>query len=173
LAAAPALLTLVNRPVMAAPCKLASSHLSASLSRPGSGLFQCGGKKPTTWAAETNDANWPAAAQPGTLFNAVFGASPAYGNKTLRQMVSTDSDGTPARNLARHLVAAYLNAMPPIATPLEVLSVATIKTIWQKAGPSGGFYEPTAGIRWFADNSVTPTNPQGGLITWLLTTMPN
>lgn len=159
LATAPALLTLVNRPVMAADCRTASAYGSANLSRAGSAPFQCGGKKPATWSGLV-DTNWPPTAPPGTKFSAVFGASPAYGDKTLLEMVSLSDTGA---RLAKHLAAAYLNAVanPPL-TPAEVLSVWTVKEIWTKVAGTPGYYEPTGGIRWNSDQ----------VIAWIQTTMP-
>lgn len=171
LASAPALLTLVNRPVMAAACKTPSAAISASLSRPGSGLFDCTGKSPSSWAG-TSAANWPSPAGAQTeLFSAAIGASPTYETKTLLEMVSLVSNVS-AEGLAKYLVAAYLNALQNL-TPNQVLSVPTIRKIWLDFSALG-YYEPTAGIRWFPNSALPSGNPaSGGLIAWLQTTMPN
>lgn len=166
-AVAPALLTLVNRPVLAAPCKLASSHLSASLSRPTSGLFECAGRKPSSWAA-LDEASWPSGTR-ATLFSVAVGSSATYGANTLLQVVSLSSN-MGAEGLAKHLAAAYLNAVTSL-TPAAVLDVITVKNIWASF-TARGFYEPTGGIQWFPDSALPP-NPQGGLIAWLMTTMPS
>ena len=127
LAATPALLTLVSRPVMAATCQTASSHLSASLSRPNSGVFNCTGLRPNTWR-QTDASVWPPSAQPGVTFGSVFTSPGGYADKTLLEMVTLSSDlGT--EGLARHLVAAYLNAVKGL-TPGTVLDVPTVKSIW-------------------------------------------
>ena len=166
MAAAPILLTLANRPVMAATCRTPSAALSASLSRPNAGVFDCVGKSPASWAG-TAAAGWPSGT-PAMLFSAAIGPSPDYGTKTLLEMVSLGTDmGT--GGLAKHLVAAYLNATAGL-TPVGVLSVPIILAIWARF-PSPGWYEPTAGIKWFPDYAE-PTNPLGGLTAWLKTTMP-
>ena len=84
-------------------------------------------------------------------------------------MVALSSD-MGAEGLAKHLAAAYVNAVQGLVPP-EVLSVPTIRNIWASF-ISRGYYEPTAGIMWYPDSAV-PANPRGGLIAWLKTTMPN
>jgi hypothetical protein len=167
LATAPALLTLVNLPVMAATCRTPSAALSASLSRPNAGVFECTGKSPASWDA-TAEAGWPTGTR-AMLFSTAIGPSADYGTKTLLEMVGPGSD-TGTLGLARHLVAAYLNAKAGL-TPVGVLSEPVIKAIWARF-PVPGWYEPTAGIKWFPDYAE-PSNPLGGLTAWLKTTMPN
>lgn len=169
LATAPALLTLVNRPVMAAVCRTPSAALSASLSRPNSGLYECLGKRPSTWAS-THINNWPSG-KSTELFSVAIGAWDPFKNKTLLQMVGLNADSE-SKDLAKHLVAAYLNALAG-STPTAVLSLPTIRKIWLDFSTLG-YYEPTAGIRWFPNHAVPVGNPpSGGLIAWLKTTMPN
>lgn len=214
LAAAPALLTLVNRPVMAAPCFAGSVSLSANLSR-GNKPIQCLGFEPQTWVASLE--LWPAPMavpgestnlgsqttaeadastadkkgkgespstlsdseataeqtrrpkQAGTTFNSVFGKQGGYGNSTLLEVLKLNSNSG-RDGLARHLVAAYLNALKGY-TPAVILDVVTTKSIWTSF-VARGYYEPTAGIRWFPDYAE-PANPRGGVIAWIKTTMPN
>lgn len=172
LATAPVLLTLVNRPVMAneLTCRTASALGSANLSRTTSGTFNCRGRKPSSWlAAPTLPVDpWP----PGSrteLFENVFGGGSIYTGKTLSEMVALVAN-TGQEGLAKHLVAAYLNALQGL-TPEQVLSVVTVKNIWASF-VARGFYEPTAGIQWFPDTASVPNSTGGGLIAWLLTTMP-
>ena len=104
----------------------------------------------------------------GTTFDSVFGRQGGYENKTLSEVLRLSSNSG-KEGLARHLVAAYLNALKGL-TPREVLDVPTIKSIWTSF-VARGYYEPTAGIRWFPDYAE-PASPGGGLIAWLKTTMP-
>ncbi len=222
LAAAPALLTLVNRPVMAYNCSTMSGHSSMNLSRASGSLSTCSGASPAIWSLESSAKDWPApAATPdmvstvaapvdtadaatkamttagpstlndgavvndelkseaassglrtltvaGTTFNSVFGNQGGYDKKTLTEVLRLSSNSG-RDGLARHLVAAYLNALKGL-TPSEVLDVPTIKSIWTSF-VARGYYEPTAGIRWFPDYAE-PASPRGGLIAWLKTTMP-
>ncbi len=221
LATAPALLTLVNRPVMAGTCMTASASGSMNVSRPHAGVFACTGAGPGVWGQESSSKDWPApAASPdttksvaapvaadaepksdkttgpstlndgtatteaaksgaattenlktvkvaGTTFNSVFGTQGGYGTKTLTEVLRTNSESG-RDGLARYLVAAYLNALKGL-TAKEVLDVPTVKSIWTSY-VARGYYEPTAGIRWFPDHAE-PASPRGGLIAWIKTTM--
>lgn len=211
LAAAPALLTLVNGSVMAQACSTASAFGSAG-SRVSRAKVKCTGASPGTWSSESAAKDWPApmavpdttktldapvasateaqidrVAAPstlkdggvttastttvkvaGTTFDSVFGRQGGYGTKTLTEVLRLNSNSG-RDGLARHLVAAYLNALKGL-TPREVLDVPTIKSIWTSF-VARGYFEPTAGIRWFPDYAE-PASPSGGLIAWLKTTMP-
>lgn len=214
LAAAPALLTLVNRPVMAAPCLPGSASVSANMSR-GNTPPNCeAGRGTETWGKETSFMDWPApmaipgdtkarASQPPaepaatsgdkkgkgdspstlsdvaaapeqiygskpTTFGSVFGTRGGYEKATLLEVLRLNSN-VGRDGLAKHLVAAYLNALKGY-TPAVVLDVVTVKNIWASY-VARGYYEPTAGIRWFPDYAE-PANPRGGLIAWIKTTMP-
>ena len=216
LAAAPAVLTLVNRPVMAAHCVPSSASVSANLSRGTTPAICQLGMSPGTWSLDSSFAEWPTnvaspgapaalagatsvvatgsaldgkdvtastsstsgsgqaapsagpAVPAGTTFNSVFGSQGGYGKKTLLEVLRFNSNGG-RDGLARHLVAAYLNAVKGY-TPAVVLDVATTKNIWTSF-VARGYFEPTAGIRWFPDYAE-PASPRGGLIAWIKTTMP-
>jgi hypothetical protein len=214
LATAPALLTLVNRPVMAQACSTASAVGSANLSR-AAARMSCNGLSASYWSKESSFAEWPspmaapgeaktlavAAPEPGaaasasakkeavaspstlndsaatakgskvpkaTTFDSVFGTQGGYPNKSLVEVMAVNSN-TGRDGLARHLAAAYVNILKG-HIPSTVLDVQMVKNIWASV-IARGYYEPTAGIRWFPDYAE-PTNPQGGIIAWLKTTMP-
>jgi hypothetical protein len=213
LAAAPALLTLASRPVLATQtCFPGSASVSANASRTAAGLA-CRGRTVNYWSQDSSFTEWPAPmASPGskvqiaaanavtadatknvavlsgtaaaaaaptdskldaraaaTTFNSVFGTQGGYGTKTLVDVLRLNA--TSGRDgLAAHLVAAYLNALKGF-TPSVVLDVVTVKNIWTSF-VARGYYEPTAGIRWFPDHAQ-PANPRGGLIAWIKTTMPS
>lgn len=176
LASAPVLLSLTSRPVTATTCTPASSHASVNLSRPDQ-LYTCGGKKPDWWKDSSNHSQWPAPyrpvtttgfpSYPATLFDTVFGASGGYSGSTLLQVLESTSSADGDR-LARSCIAALLNAASG-KTPGTVLSEATVKNMWASV-VSRGYYEPTAGIKWYPAHSVPAST--GGLIAWLDTTMP-
>jgi hypothetical protein len=71
--------------------------------------------------------------------------------------------------LARHIVAALLNAKSG-KTPANVLSESMVKGVWADFVRLG-YYEPTAGIKWYADSSSVPGGV-GGITPWLKSTMP-
>lgn len=184
LASAPVLLSLTSRPVAATTCRPASAFASANVSRPGAS-FSCGGKRPDFWKQPCNFAHWPlprlipsstdvtgCAANysaprrvtgepyPATRFGEVFAQpSSAYTSMTLLEVLSLGSD-THVDGLAKHVVAALLNAAKGY-TPADVLSEAILHNMWYSF-LMAGFFEPTAGIQWRSDE----------MIAWIRTTMP-
>jgi hypothetical protein len=186
---APIMMTLVSRPVMAGSvCTPASSFASINASRPDK-QYNCSGLTPGYWKQEQKFWDWPkpyvpsATPVPGqggqpdyspgkhakpTWFDSVFGSVGGYSGKTLLDVLSTDGNDIGRDALARHIVAALLNAAKGY-TPPTVLSVQTVKNIWSSF-VTKGYYEPTAGIKWYADSSEPPGS--GGLIAWLKSTMP-
>lgn len=191
LAGAPVLLSVVSRPVAAAACSPASSFASVNMSRPRN-TYTCGGRTPGYWKQDCKFWDWPvfkyipsATATTGcgagdadytppfgavaSTFDSVFGASGGYPGLTLVQVLSLPGNDVGRDALARHIVAALLNAAKGV-TPITVLSEVTVKSIWASF-VSRGYYEPTAGIKWYADYAE-PATPTGGLIAWLKTTMP-
>lgn len=54
-------------------------------------------------------------------------------------------------HVARHIVAALLNAQAGLTPPV---SVHTVKGIWNEYR-SNGYFEPTAGVRWSSDDILT------------------
>jgi hypothetical protein len=176
LGAAPVVLTVASRPVMAATgaCTTASAFGSINASRPKN-VTSCGGCKPDYWKNSLNYASWPAGhcatakkvATDKLYFNEIFGSSPYSATTTLLQVLQTTGTGRDA--VARHCVAAVLNGAKGL-TPAAVLSAQTAKNVWSSF-VTRGYYEPTAGIRWFADSS-TPAGT-GSIVQWLTSTMPN
>ena len=71
--------------------------------------------------------------------------------------------------LAQYIVAALLNGRKSL-TPSAVVNESTLKIMWTQAGAYSGFYEPTAGVKWYADYSK-PKGAGGGCIAWLKSTM--
>lgn len=179
LAAAPALLTLAGRPVVAGTCTSASAGVSMS-SRTTTPVQCTSGKSPATWGknGEFGLGDWPEGAvpqskgsghPPATTFNNIFGTGyDTIPPTTLLDVLRLPSD-TGGDGLAKHLVAAYLNALKNY-TPSVVLDVVTAKNIWASFR-ARTYYEPTAGIKWFPDHSE-PASTRGGLIAWIKTTMP-
>jgi hypothetical protein len=58
---------------------------------------------------------------------------------------------TPHDEVARHVVAAVLNAHAGLTPPL---TVHTVKGIWRDY-LTQGYYEPTAGVRWGQQEILT------------------
>jgi len=172
LSAVPVILTVSSRSVMASStdrCTPASSFASINTSRPDE-TFSCIGRTPGYWKQPQYFSQWPNGYQPegpnATKFNDIFGSNGGYPGKTLLEVLNFKGGGTIA--VARHVVAAVLNAASN-KTPSTILSVQMVKDLWSDY-VAQGYYEPTAGIKWYADYSVPAGN--GSLIEWLTTTMP-
>ena len=169
-AVTPAILTLISTPVRATYYTTpASSFASINTSRPRS-THGTSGCKPSWWVS-CSMSSWPASCKTSTgtpkKFKDCFSTHATYGEKTLKECMQLSSDsGTDG--LVKHLCAAYLNHASG-KTPGEICSTQTAQSIWSSHN-SKGYWEPTAGVRWYAD-SCTPTG-NGGCTPWLKTTMP-
>lgn len=167
LAAAPVLMTVASRPVMAQDCTTSSAHTSLGGSRE---IVQqsCTGRGPAYWIAQNGSKAWPSgylmqtqgSSKVATTFGSVFGSAYGYGELSMLQVLQAGQSSFDKAGLAAHLVAAVLNAEAAY-TPATVLSIAKAQDIWSDYN-SRGYFEPTAGVRW--DSAQT--------IDWLKTTMP-
>jgi hypothetical protein len=104
------------------------------------------------WKQGSASSNqWPAPYQtlmphPNTLFSSIFMVGP-YAGKTLLDVVNLT--GGPPANVARDVVAAYLNVAAGLIPP-TILSLSTVKDIWNEYIQTGSF-SPSAGAHWNAD----------------------
>src|ERR1700676_124928 len=78
LAAAPVLMTLVSRPVLALQCTTPSGYVSLNASTTGRGVT-CLGRTPGYWKHTTT---WPVPYKPTTTFNSVFTGPKHYSDVT-------------------------------------------------------------------------------------------
>jgi len=175
LAAAPVLMVSSPRSVMAGACTTSSAAGSISVSGPADKIYTCSGKAPDYWANSLNYSLWPSpyvAVGDGllvtpTLFDSALGLVSTYAGKTMLDVLklpaTTGKDG-----LAKLIAAALLNATKGYTQ--NVLSPNLVKNIWKSYVKKGyGWWEPTAGVRWYADSSVPVGS--GGCIAWLTSTM--
>lgn len=170
LGAAPVLMSVASRPVMAAGERCVAPSSFTSLNVSGETLsYPCSGHKPDWWKQPQQYSQWPSANNKNTAFDTVFGSYNGYPGKTLLDVLNLPAGDIGRDGLARHIVAALLNAQKTW-TPSVVLGVTAVKAIWTSF-VKDGYYEPTAGVRWYADTS-TPANAGGGLIAYLKSTMP-
>ena len=150
LAVGPVLMTLVSRPVLAQQCQTPSGFISGNASVAAGAGPICTGRTPGYWKQPHWFGSWPPPYYPttvngsgghkATLFDTVF--TPHYSGQTLLEVL--ELGGGPPTDLARHVVAALLNAAAGL-TP--VLTVAVVQTIWSEY-ISKGYFEPTAGVHW-------------------------
>lgn len=150
LAVGPVLMTLVSRPVLALQCQTPSGFVSGNASVAAGAGPICAGRTPGYWKQPQHFGAWTppyyptTVAGPGghtaTLFDAIF--TPHYSGQTLLDVLATA--GGPPNDVARHVVAALLNAAAGL-TP--VLTIAAIQGIWNEY-ITKGYFEPTAGVHW-------------------------
>ena len=146
LAAAPVLLTLASRPVLAQHCTTPSGYVSANASTAGRGVA-CSGHTPAYWANTQHFMEWPAGfiADPAnpqaTRFNDQF-SPPLQSNPLLVDALALT--GSDTNNVAGNVSAALLNAAKGL-TP--VLSVSAVKDIWSEFASTGSF-SPSSGAHW-------------------------
>jgi hypothetical protein len=167
LAAAPVLMTLVSRPVLAqSTCTTPSGYVSANASTAGRGVA-CLGRTPGYWKQSQHFDDWRPPYYPtnvpgpgghkATLFDSVF--APHYPKKTLLDVLDPQVvGGGPPNDVARHIVAAMLNVAAGWA---PVLTVPVVKAMWSEYLNTGTF-SPSSGASW----------NHGELMDYLLTTMP-
>jgi hypothetical protein len=157
LAAAPVLMTLVSRPVLAQQCTTPSGYVSLNASTAGRGVA-CSGRTPGYWK---NTTAWPSPYKPTTTFDSVFAHNATYypDTTTLQDVLEPQVvGGGPPNDVARHLVAALLNVQSGWA---PVLTVTVVKDMWSEYLSTGSF-SPSSGAQWNHDE----------LMDYLLITMP-
>lgn len=177
LGVAPVLMVSAPRSVMAGTsCTTASAFTSVSLNASHAAtMSSCTGRLPSYWQS-TNPVKsyWDAgclvkdsfgnATDTTVAFSAVFGSG--YAGKSLMdvlvQPIASNND-----ELAKYVVAALLNARKQMNA--GVLDETTVKTIWTNCS-TGGYFEPTAGIKWWTKTSSSPAS-SGGCLAWLKSTM--
>ena len=162
LAAAPVLMTLVSRPVLA-QVQTPSAFCSGNTSTPVGAALTSSGQSPGYWKQPQHFGAWPppyypttgtgaghgqagfstagvAGGSQPTLFDSVF--TPHYPDKTLLDVL--ELGGGPPNDVARHAVAVLLNVA---AGWTPVITVKTVKEIWSEY-ITKGYFEPTAGVHW-------------------------
>jgi hypothetical protein len=161
LAAAPVLMTLISRPVLARQCQTPSGYVSANASTAGRAV-SCIGVSPDGWKNATN-RDWPEGFPRNRPFNSFFN-SPPYPPfngpppTTLLDVLNLPATA-PINDVARLIVAALLNAA---AGYTPVLTTVVVKHIWEEYYTTGfGFFSPSSGAQWNHDE----------IIDYLLTTL--
>jgi hypothetical protein len=160
LAASGVLLTLTSRSVLGTgtgtgtpvTCKSPSGWLSGNKSVHGTPPV-CTGVSPGYWRNHPN--SWPI--KRDTKFQYIFttcSSTSVYFNRTLFELCTPQSYDK--YNFARHLVAAYLNAISGRTPFLPVATIKAMYTEWQNTGGfPNGVFSPTAGVKWNAEQIVT------------------
>lgn len=163
--------TLASRSVFACQSTTPSAFGSINLSRPDV-MVPLSGRSPGYWKQSQHFAEWESPYYPtttsthqATTFLAAFGVD-SFPGKTLLQVLELEGGGNIA--VGRAIVAALLNAADH-KTDL-VLNVDQVKAMWRDFAMNG-YYEPTAGVKWYADSPDIPGMiGSGGIIGYLNTT---
>jgi hypothetical protein len=165
LAASGVILTLASRPVLAnLGCKSPSGFVSGNVSAQGTPLA-CTGETPDYWGAHPADwtgyeagtydsskggtelEKWVG----GTPFSSAFLGSTRFDDHSMMQVIWMDPGEDPSK-LGAHCVAALLNAAGGRTnSALTDTQIIAMFHEWEM----NGFYEPTAGFQWTADEIVT------------------
>jgi len=176
LGAAPVLLTMVSRPVLAGQwrvvgggggggngqCFTPSGFVSMPTSQPGRPYY-CSGRTPGYWKQSQHFSDWSIPFYPttvsgpgghsATLFKDWFTPSPYAPNITFLQVLGLQ--GGPPDDVARHIVASVLNVARGW---VPVLTIQVLKGIWTEymntGGGTTGYFQPTAGVKWYHDDIV-------------------
>lgn len=176
LAASGVLLTLASRPSLgAAVCQSPSGFLSGNVSQNGTPQI-CSGRTPGYWGTNTDTSHkWPLPYKTGACTNTKYtqqynswspsgatmyknstlgfhctGHGAGYLNYSMMQVILLGGSGDPYQ-LGAHCTAALLNARMGW-TP--VLTEAQVRGMFNDYA-SQGYYEPTAGVKWYPADIVT------------------
>ena len=184
LAGSAVLLTVASRPVLAntAVCKSPSGFLSGNLSQHGTVKYS-NGLTPGYWKNHYGYGDWPSPYVCGTLKDSKYcnstdswidGESTTTKckdqfhttSKCLKYATYTKDGHTYAYSLMQvmwmggttdtyefgaHMCAALLNAQKGLTS---CLTVQNVKDMWNECDQKG-YYEPTAGVKWYPDQCVT------------------
>lgn len=171
LATAPVMLTLLSRPALGTgfECKTPSGFLSGNVSQHGSPTF-CSGRTPGYWKQSQHFSAWRAPYYPttttgsgghsATKFHSTttgFNGT-QFGSKTMLDVLGAEGNAGGYVALGRHITAALLNAAAGLS---PVLNQTQVRAIWNEY-VSKGYFEPSAGIKWYPDQ----------IVDYLVTTMP-
>ena len=142
ISAAPVVMTVLSRPVLAQPgnCQSPSGFVSGNASNPG--MNMCYGKAPTYWVTQTP---WPAGSP--TLNPATTRVEDVFVGSTDITLLKTVLGGGNANPKAL-IVAAYLNIRnsPPLIPP-TVLGLLQVQHMWTEFAATYG-YTPSTGAHW-------------------------
>ncbi len=163
---APAVLTLVSQPALGVTCFTPSRSLSRNTSLTQQGKYSncSGAESPGNYMARATGVpghSWPSAIPSTTPFHPTFSGAAYMYTKNSKQVSRTMMEVLNLTNgtLPFFLIAAYLNAnggngamIPAKLDPNSALTTSAmilqIYTEWR----TKGYFEPSAGIQWYADD---------------------
>lgn len=167
---APIILSVASRSVLACASTTPSAFGSISASRPDV-LVSLSGQPPSYWCQ--NQGTWPSpyfattksgvGGHTATLFKNVLKPSPFSSSCTLLDALYLRNGCSDV--VAQYMVAALLNGAAGKTS--AVLGAQAVINMWYEYA-SKGYFEPTAGIKWYARTSSN--NSANGIVGYLSTT---
>lgn len=168
--ATPFVLTLASQPALGVTCFTPSRSLSknTSLSQAAKNGNCTGAESPGNYKAQQDPAgnayHWPASVKPTDLFHPFFKMGNSQGVTKFTKVVNNAEvsmtfgealNVNAAGQVHFHIIAAYLNKLGGngAVIPDVVITVAVIQTIWSEYATQG-YYNPVAGVQWFAADIV-------------------
>jgi hypothetical protein len=169
--AAPLVLTMVSQPALGATCFTPSRSLSRNTSVSQNGYYgECtGAESPGNYKAQqtpgTSAYHWPASVKPTDPFHPTFKMGTVQGvskftkyvngqwvSKSFGEALNIEASG----QVHFHLIGAYLNKLGGngAVIPDVAITVEGLLNIWSEY-ITKGYYEPTAGVRWDAEDIKT------------------
>ncbi|RJG23245.1 hypothetical protein [Massilia cavernae] len=142
-----ALVTITSRATMTCEiCKPPSGSLSGGLTSHHGPPPVCEGRSPGYWQTHSY---WPCS--PTITFGSIFSCaqSSKYYNCSIKDILDPKQWDKDA--IGRHMVATYLNI---ISGKISFLTVIQLQNIWNDLYRRG-YYNPTAGVKWYAADVVT------------------
>lgn len=164
-AVAPVILTMLSQPALGVTCFTPSRSLSRNTSVSQQDKYgECtGAQSPGNYAAQTSPGipaySWPI--PPSTPFHPTFIKGTRTGtvftkkvngtwvSKTMLEVMNLLGSEDPEK-MAFHLIAAYLNCLGGGGSSISPLAMTPqgVTAIWA-AWATNGYYEPTAGVKWY------------------------
>jgi hypothetical protein len=158
-AVAPVVLTILSQPALGTTCFTPSRALSKNTSISQANFVgECSGAKSPQYYLSNLDS-WPAFT-PQTGFNTIFGGkllTKLHNGQlvplSMKQVLNRNGNSD-IYTVASYLIAAVLNSRGGASISIKAFDTTRATDIWQDYSSSKGYFEPTAGVYWYAADIV-------------------
>jgi hypothetical protein len=168
--AAPFVITLASQPALGTTCFTPSRSLSknTSISQQGKDGVCTGAESPGNYKAQqdpnSNAYHWPTSPKPTDPLHPTFYMGNSEGvtkfTKTVNHQEVSKTFGealavTASGQVHFHLIAAYLNVKGGNGAVIsdKAITASGVLAIWEEFAKKG-YYEPVAGVKWYATEIV-------------------
>lgn len=168
--AAPFVITLASQPALGATCFTPSRSLSKNTSLSQKDFIgECrGAQSPGNYKAQQTSGpsySWPAGVPPSTLMHPLFSMGNSEGvtkftktvsgkvvSQTLGEALNVEASG----QVHFHIIGAYLNIMGGNGAVIsdKAMTASRLMGMWSEY-VTKGYFEPTAGVKWYAAEIVS------------------